>query len=159
MSGWRKLPDRSGVCKRKITQEIALSYQQSSEFSGKPSFFKSIHSGRTILKRVQLDKRRIKLIRPRSESSRALQSRGKPEAGRAGPLNEWHRFFRVKANPRFPSSALTNEIVDPRLGPVTRSIAALARNRPLSPDRIDRIVRSPGRSTRGIGKRVSRRCG
>lgn len=53
--------------------------------------------------RVQLDKRRIKLIRPRSESNRTLQSRGKAGCQCAAPLNEWHRFFRVKANPRSPS--------------------------------------------------------
>jgi len=58
-----------------------LSYQQRSDFLG--SWASREHSsGKNRLKaRVQLDKRRIKLIRPRSESNRALQSVEKPDAG------------------------------------------------------------------------------
>lgn len=101
MYEWRKSPERSSERKRKMTQATALSYQQSSEFSGKPSFSGSTHPQRTILKRVQLDKRRIKLIRLRSESNRALQSRGKPEAER-GSVKRMTQIFPRKSEPAFP---------------------------------------------------------
>lgn len=50
--------------------------------------------------RVQLDKRRIKLICPRSESNRALQSRGK--AGARFSVKRMTQIFPRKSEPAFP---------------------------------------------------------